>query len=85
MAKKLYKGPKIWGLDDGGDIVIPIGPSQGTSGEDSQFTWDPRIDENDINMFWASYDETDLAEIAGEDLYVSYDEFYAWLDSIGGW
>ena len=85
MPKKRYKSPSLMSLDPLDPTVVPVPRSQGTSGDDSQFTWDPTIDPNDIDMFWASYDETDLEEIAGEDLYVSYDEFYSWLDSIGGW
>lgn len=85
MAKK-YFSPAILNLDGGGDEEIEFGASQGTSGEDSQFIWDPAISAADIDLFWASYDETDLAGMdTNGDLYISLEEFEAWLDSIGGW
>lgn len=84
MAKKKYSTP-LW-VDDQGDVVIEFGGSQGTIGEDSQFTWDPAIDPNDINMFWLSYDETDLAFIDGnDDLYISKDEFDTWYNTEKPW
>lgn len=88
MAKKRYMSPIILsGLtpeDD--DPIIVIGNSQGTSGNDPQFTWDPKIDPDYIDMFWLSYDETDLASIDTDgDLYISYDEFMAWYDEEQPW
>ena len=85
MAKK-YFSPAILSLVDGGDEQIDFGASQGTSGDESQFEWDPAISAADVDLFWASYDETDLAGMdTNGDLYISYDEFEAWLESIGGW
>ena len=85
MAKKAYNGPKIYEVDPTADPGIVLPPSQGTSGEDPQFTWDPAIDPADVTMFWASHDETDLAEMdTDHDLYISKAEFDAWFASIGG-
>ena len=86
MAKKKYLSPVLLDLTPGDDPVIPVGTSQGTSGDDPVYSWDPEIDDNDIDMFWLSYDETDLPGIDTDgDLVISKDEFDAWLDSIGGW
>ena len=86
MAKKEYT--KAWmGLTPEDDDPIPLPPSQGTSGDDSQFTWDPAIDQNDIDMFWISgHDETDLAYIdTDDDLFISSEEFMAWYESEQPW
>ena len=49
MAKKKYT--TVWmDLDPSGEDIIPLDPSQGTSGDDPQFTWDPNIDPDDIEM-----------------------------------
>ncbi len=86
MAQKAYSSPKFFEVEPTADPGIVLPPSQGTSGEDPQFTWDPDIDPADVTMFWASYDETDLAAMdTNHDLYISAAEFNAWLDSIGGW
>ena len=86
MAKRRYTSP-ILNLDPGTDpIIIPIGGSQGTSGDDPQFTWDPQISQDDIDLFWATYDETDLAAIdTDHDLYISKDEFDAWYNAVQPW
>ena len=84
MAKKTYITP-AWESDPG-DVVIIIAASQGTMGDDSQFTWDPLIDPDDIDMFWASYDETDLAYIDTDgNLYISKAEFDAWYAATQPW
>ena len=86
MAKKAYSGPIFFGLTPEDDPGIVLPPSQGTSGEDPQFTWDPAIDPVDVSMFWVNHDETDLAAMdTNHDLYISADEFNAWLQNIGGW
>lgn len=86
MAKKAYYSPRILPVEPTDDPGIILPPSQGTSGDDSQFTWDPTIDPNDIDMFWASYDDTDLAGIdTNGDLYISYDEFMAWYNAEQPW
>jgi len=85
MAKKKYT--TVWmDLDPEDDPIIPVNPSQGTSGDESQFTWDPAIESSDIEMFWASYDETDLAGIDSDgDLYISLAEFEAWYNAEQPW
>ena len=89
MVKKKYSSPVLMfqGLTPDDDPTIVNGNSVGTSGEDPRFEWDPSIDERDIEMFWLSYDETDLEETvdADGDFYISYNEFYAWLANNGGW
>ena len=86
MAKLMYRSPVLRELTPTADPDIPISYSQGTSGDTDQFTWDPRIDENDIEMFWLSYDDTDLAGIdTNDDLYISYEEFMAWYNSVHPW
>lgn len=86
MAKNKYIRPILMDITPVEDPTIEFGGSQGTSGEDSMFTWDSAIDPDDIDMFWLSYDETDLVGIdVNGDLYISATEFYDWLDSIGGW
>lgn len=87
LSKKKYTSPILMsGLTPGDDPIIDFGGSQGTSGEDSQFTWDPSIDQADIDMFWLSYDETDLAGIdIDNDLFISKDEFDAWYSSEQPW
>ncbi len=86
MAKKAYSGPIFFGLTPEDDPGVVLPPSQGTSGEDSQFTWDPEIHSDDITMFWQSgHDEIDLAEMdTDHNLYISKAEFDAWFASIGG-
>ena len=88
MAKKVYYRPRIYmegegGLNPGDDPGVVLPPSQGTSGDDPQFTWDPSIDSDDIDMFWLSFDETELATDidTNHDLYITYDEFYNWWNT----
>lgn len=52
MAKKRYISPVLMSLTPDDDPTIVFGGSQGTSGDVSQFSWDPEIDSNDIEMFW---------------------------------
>lgn len=86
MAKRRYQSPILMILEPGDDPIIDFGGSQGTSGEDSVFTWDPGIDPYDYNMFWLSYDETDLAAIDTDgDLFISKAEFDAWYDAEQPW
>lgn len=86
LAKRRYNSPFLMGLDPGGDDIIDFGGSQGTSGEDPVFIWDSGIDPYDIDMFWLSYDETDLAGIdTNGDLFISKDEFDAWYDAEQPW
>ena len=81
MAKRVYYRPTILPVEESDDPTIVIGGSQGTSGDDSQFTWDPTIDKDDIDLFWLSFDETELAsdiDVNPKDQYISYAEFYSW-------
>lgn len=87
MAKKLYESPILGlGLGEDEDPNINFGVSQGTSGEDPRFNWDPEIDPNDIDMFWNTYDETDLEIIdTDDDFFISKAEFDAWYASEQPW
>lgn len=86
MSKKRYRSPFLMDLEPGDDPGISFGGSQGTSGNDSQFTWDPAIDPDDIDMFWLSYDETDLEGIdTDDDLFISKAEFDAWYNAEQPW
>lgn len=86
MAKKRYISPVLMSLTPDDDPTIVFGGSQGTSGDDSQFSWDKEIDSNDIEMFWNSYDETELAAIDTDgNLYISKDEFTAWYNANEPW
>lgn len=89
LAKRVYKAPALMsgnGLVDEGDVVIVHGPSQGTTGEDPIYTWDPAIDPNDIDMFWLSYDDTDLAGMDSDgNLFISKAEFDAWYNAEQPW
>ncbi len=86
MAKKTYNSPFFFTLNPGEDPGIILRPSQGTSGEDSQFRFDPAIDPDEIDLFWGNYDETDLAAMdENEDLYISAAEWNAWKASEQPW
>ena len=50
MARKTYSSPKFFELTPGQDPGIILPGSQGTSGDDPQYTWDPNIDPDDIEM-----------------------------------
>lgn len=86
MAKKLYTSPVIvLGLSQDEDPTIILPGSQLTSGEQSRFTWDSRIDSNDIEMFWnAGYDETDLEAMDDGDFFISKAEFDKWFEEVMG-
>ncbi len=82
MVKKTYYKPMILPLEPGDDPGIILPPSQGTSGEDPQYTWDPEIDPDYYDLFWLSYDETDLPGIdTNGDQYISLAEFQAWMEA----
>ena len=87
MAKKTYNSPFFFELTPGQDPGVILRPSQATSGEDSQFKWDPAIDSNDIYMFWSSgFDETDLAAMdTNHDLTISAAEWEVWYAQHGTW
>ena len=85
MAKKRYISPVLMSLTPDDDPTIGFGGSQGTVGYDTQFSWDPEIDPDDIEMFWNSHDETDLAAMDTDgNKYISKAEFDTWFESIGG-
>lgn len=85
MSKKGYKKPALLSLDPTGPIVIDYGNSQGSHGE-ILYTWDPDIPEEDQDMFWASFDDSDLQEIDTDgNLFISAEEFTAWYNTYHPW
>ena len=71
MVKKRYKSPILMELETEEDPAISFGGSQGTSGYDSQWTWDSSLDDL-IGM----YDDTDLAAMDKDhDYFISIEEF----------
>lgn len=84
--KRKYNSPLLMTLTPGDDPIIPLGPSQGTSGDEPQYSWDPAIDPDYIDLFWANFDETDLAWMDTDgDYYISSDEFNAWYEENQPW
>lgn len=76
MARRKYSNPVLLGLDDGGDQTISFGSSQGTTGEDSIFSFDPQVEADDL---FGLYDDTDFAEMdTNGDSYISWDEYAAY-------
>ncbi len=77
--KKNYISPVLM-LTGGHDISY--GNSQGTQSGDSNYSWDPAINEDDIAMFWATFDETDLEDVDSDgDFYITQAELNAFM----GW
>lgn len=86
MSKRRYASPMLMTVTPGPDPDVHFGGSQGTTGEDPIYTWDPAIDPNNIDMFWASYDDTDLFGIdTNGDQYISKEEFDAWYSTERPW
>lgn len=89
MTKKKYNSPIILfegDLTPGEDPTIIIGPSQGTSGFDSPYTFGDGISENDLDMIDLNCDDFDLADMDSNDDYlITAEEFNAWLEARGGW
>ncbi len=78
MVRKLYRGPIIRELDDGGQGEIIIGPSQGTSGFDSRWSFSG-IDQDTLDMIELWCDDFDLQDMdTSGDYVITKAEFDAW-------
>ena len=83
MAKKRYTS--AWMDLDTEDPTIIIGPSQGTSGYDSRYSFEG-IDEDNMAMIDLNCDDFDLQDMDTDENYViTLAEFEAWLEARGGW
>ncbi|MBQ2688486.1 MAG: hypothetical protein IJG05_00230 [Solobacterium sp.] len=79
MVRKLYKGPIIRTLEDGGQGEIIIGPSQGTSGFDSRWTFSG-IDQGTLDMIDLNCDDFNLQDMdTSGDYIITKAEFDAWF------
>jgi len=83
--KKAYYTPRFFPLTPEDDPGIIIGPSQGSSGYDSQWTFDGVSDE-DIDMIDLHCDDFDLKAMdTNEDYVITNDEFQAWYNAHQPW
>lgn len=75
--KKNYISPVLM-LTGGHDISY--GDSQGTHSGDSPYTWQG-ISQEDQDLFWANFDDTDLADVDEDGDYIitqtELDAFFA--------
>ena len=75
MGKRKYNSPILMAITPGNDPTIPVGPSQGTSGEVNMYRFDPKIaDEMDMYDYF-DYEEMDT----NHDLYITEQEYINWL------
>ena len=85
MAKKNYTIPVLMDLEPGDDPIIVIGGSQGTIGQDDQFTFSG-IDDETLDLIYANCDDIDFAEMdTNGDLVITLAEFQAWFDTHQPW
>lgn len=85
MAKLMYISPILRDLEPTSDPNINFGASQGTSGYDSQWTFDG-IDEATLILIDANCDDTDLAAMdTDRNLVITLAEFQAWYDENEPW
>ena len=81
MLKK-YKGPLILPLEPGEDPTIPIGASQGTSGDIDMFSFADDVPANIRTMIELNCDDIDYADMDTNDDYViTMTEFQTWYDA----
>ncbi|MCR5450709.1 MAG: hypothetical protein K6F23_15090 [Solobacterium sp.] len=87
MGKKKYRSPIILTLEPGEDPNISFGGSQGTSGNDSQWTFSfSGISDYDLDMIELNCDDLDLQDMdANGDYVITDSEFQGWLAARGGW
>lgn len=87
MAKKAYKIPVII-MPDGdepGEVVIVIGGSQGTIGDEDQYSFSG-IDDDTLSLIDANCDDTDFAQMdTDKDLVITLAEFNAWFAEHHPW
>lgn len=85
MAKKQYISPVLASLTPDPDPEIPFGGSQGTSGEDSPYSFSG-ISDDILDLIYANCDDIDLADMdANGDLEITYDEYLAWYQKNQPW
>ena len=83
MAKKRYTS--AWMDLDPEDPTIIIGPSQGTSGYDSPYSFEG-IDEDTMAMIELNCDDFDFKDMDTDGNYViTLAEFEAWFDATEPW
>ena len=84
VAKRRYSSPVLM-LQPDDDPTIVFGPSQGTSGYDSMWTFSG-ISQEDLDLIDLNCDDTDLQDMdSNEDGVITNAEFQAWLEGRGGW
>ena len=83
MVKKIYYRPTILPLEPEEDPEIPIGGSQGTSGDIDMFSFASDVPENIRILIELNCDDIDYADIDGEngDYVLTYDEIMAWINA----
>ena len=73
------------GMTPGDDPTIPIGGSQGTSGNESMWTFSGISDE-DLGLIELNCDDMDLQDMdENRDNVITNEEFQKWLAARGGW
>lgn len=83
MAKKSYRSPMLLALNPDNDPTIVIGSSQGTSGYDSQFSFD--VDSATKALIDANCDDIDIADMdTNHDRVITQSEYDAWYAE-NGW
>ena len=85
MAKKRYISPVLMSLTPDDDPTIVFGGSQGTSGEDSMYSF-TGIDDDTMDLINLNCDDTDLAEMDTDgNLEITLEEFYTWYSANEPW
>lgn len=85
MAKKQYISPVLASLTPDPDPEIPFGGSQGTSGEDSPYSFSG-ISDDILDLIYANCDDTDYAEMdTSGDFVITLDEYEAWYNANEPW
>ncbi len=83
--KRKYNSPLLMTLTPGEGPIIPIGPSQGTSGEVSQFSFSG-IDDDTLDLIYLNCDDIDLADMdTNDDFVITLAEFEAWYEENLPW
>lgn len=88
MAKKAYKSPIFFqegGITVDDDPHVHYGPSQGTSGYDSMWTFSG-IDQATLDMIDLNCDDIDLQDMDSDGNYIiTKEEFDIWYADHGTW
>ena len=82
MVKRVYYRPTILPLEPSDDPGIVHGGSQGTSGNESPYTFDG-IDQDTVDLIELWCDDYDLQDMDANGNYViTLDEFNTWWNSL---